>query len=131
MEKYNLIVWKEKYKKGHFKNINSQIDAGWFDWYCSKKELVKKTKVLSEIILSLENSNKITLSNTYVLFSNHLRVNGSKYDAISFFTLHDQKKFMIITIDSNIFSVYLEKHQFTRDCFKTSSIQELIYWLNT
>ena len=46
----NLIEWIENFKKGDYENPsrNSQIDAGWYDWFCKDTTLVNKTKSLGK-----------------------------------------------------------------------------------
>ena len=46
-EKYITIrEWKENFEKGEFdsKNTNTQIKAGWYDWFCADSSLLRKTK---------------------------------------------------------------------------------------
>ena len=78
----NLIEWIENFKKGDYENPsrNSQIDAGWCDWFCKDTALVNRTKSLGKKLIQIVNSPKINPETSYVFFKNNCPVWGSLYD---------------------------------------------------
>lgn len=68
MRNYNLKEWKEKFNLGEFENSNfeTQVKAGWYDWFCKTTSLRNKTKKLGNIVKKLVDSEKV-----YVWFKNN------------------------------------------------------------
>ena len=80
----NLNEWIEKFDKFEFSDpyIDTQIKAGWYDWFCKDESLANKTKVLGKKLKMIVNSPKLTPAKQYVFFKNNCPVNGSLYDDI-------------------------------------------------
>ena len=82
--KDNLPIRKflENYNNGMYetKDVLSQIDAGWYDWFCSNGALAAKTKKLTAKLKSIVKSKKIDIDKNYVFFKNNCPFDGTLYD---------------------------------------------------
>jgi hypothetical protein len=80
--KYNIRKFVEKFAAGEFDSNDRsvQIEAGWYDWFCSDTALASKTKALGKKLTQLIKSEKIDVENMYVFFKNNCPMNGPLYD---------------------------------------------------
>lgn len=65
-------------------NVQVQIAAGWYDWFCKDTSLANKTKSLGKKVIQLSKSPKINIKTQYVFFKNNCPMNGPLYDSFSF-----------------------------------------------
>ena len=81
----NLLRWVERFNSGEFDNpdVDTQCDAGWFDWFCKDTSLVKKTEKMGRKLAQLVKSHKLDPENQYVFFKNNCPGAGSLYDSFS------------------------------------------------
>ena len=81
-KKLNLIDWIENFKKGAYisPDRKTQIEAGWYDWFCRDSSLAGKTKSLGKKLIQIINSPKINPETSYIFFKNNCPVWGSLYD---------------------------------------------------
>jgi len=72
----------KRFDRGDFdsKDVNVQIEAGWWDWFCKDSALRNKTYYLAKKLKSLLPSPKIDIDKTYVWFKNNCLVSGKLYD---------------------------------------------------
>ena len=77
-----LRTWIERFNKGDFdaKDVATQIEAGWYDWFCMDSSLANKTKRMGNIIKQFKYCGKIDLDQHYVWFKNNYPLNGPLYD---------------------------------------------------
>jgi hypothetical protein len=61
-------------------DTQTQIKAGWYDWFCRDTSLAKKTIALTNRLLSILPSYKINLDTMYVFFKNNCPMSGPLYD---------------------------------------------------
>lgn len=61
---------------------STQIEAGWYDWFCRDTSLAAKTQNLGKKVLRLMKSSKIDIEKNYVFFKNNCPMIGSLYDDI-------------------------------------------------
>jgi len=84
MKNDNLSIreFLAKLDKGEFdkRDVDVQIEAGWYDWFCGDESLMNKTKVLARRLKRLLGSKKIDLDNHYVFFKNNCPLHGRLYD---------------------------------------------------
>lgn len=80
--KININEWIKKFDSGEFNDlsVNTQIDAGWYDWFCRNASLCGKTKILGKKVKILAMSPKINNESSYVFFKNNCPFNGRLYD---------------------------------------------------
>jgi hypothetical protein len=62
------------------KSVQTQIEAGWYDWFCDDNELVVKTTELAGKLKEIINSPKIDQDKHYVFFKNNCPLDGDLYD---------------------------------------------------
>jgi len=77
-----LEQWLKDYDAGKFDNpsVDTQIDAGWYDWFCKDSSLAAKTKKLAAKLKSILPSSKVDMQKHYVFFKNNCPMDGSLYD---------------------------------------------------
>ena len=133
----NFIV---SFKNGNYnkKDTMTQIEAGWFDWFCDDSELQNKTNIIGSLICNINESGKIDLDNWYVWFKNICPLTGSLYDEICFSNIETGDIILVIQIDckwnKKKFAVLgrgQEKIFFpNKPLYETNSSNELVSWLN-
>lgn len=81
-EQMNIAQYLYKFENGDFNNPDrdTQIEAGWYDWFCKDSLLKKKTSKLTEKLLEILPSEKIHVNKHYVWFKNNCPIYGSLYD---------------------------------------------------
>jgi hypothetical protein len=77
-------IWKFANYEFHNGNLDVQIEAGWYDWFCDDSALLGKTKRLGDKVIQLAASKKIDTDKMYVWFKNNCPMNGPLYDDIRF-----------------------------------------------
>jgi hypothetical protein len=81
-ERMSLREWVENYKAGKYNNpdVSTQINAGWYDWFCKDTSLGNKTKKMAPMIIRISESKKINMDIMYVWFKNNCPCGGPLYD---------------------------------------------------
>lgn len=137
MEKQiKLSNWIERFKSGEFDrpDITTQINAGWFDWFCRDTSLANKTKKMGNIIKQIKPGGKVDLETSYVWFKNNCPLNGPLYDDFRIADIETDNNLIVIQIDSvwndSKYTVYERLDGFDKPAFKTHSSRELVKWLN-
>jgi len=74
------------YEKGAYDSASKDvmIEAGWYDWFCSDRDLKKKLDRLFPKVTQIAHSSKINMDTMYVFFKNNCPCNGSLYDDFRF-----------------------------------------------
>jgi hypothetical protein len=82
----SLRKWIEQFDSNKFESeaVDTQIEAGWYDWFCSSSRLKSKTYKMAPMIVRLSKSDKINIDTTYVFFKNNCPLNGPLYDSFVF-----------------------------------------------
>ena len=137
MEKQiKLSEWIQRFKAGEFDSPDrtTQINAGWFDWFCRDTSLVNKTKKLGNIIKQIKAGGKVDLETSYVWFKNNCPLNGPLYDDFRIADMETNNNLLVIQIDcawnDSKYTVYERLDGFDKPAFKTNSSRELVKWLN-
>ena len=78
----SIREYLEKFNKGafHKSDVGTQIDAGWYDWFCRDGSLRNKTYSLTRKLSQIVGSEKINIDTMYVFFKNNCPVVGKLYD---------------------------------------------------
>jgi hypothetical protein len=137
MEKQvNLATWIQKYNDGDFdsRNVQTQIEAGWFDWFCKDTSLVNKTKRMGNIIKQIKAGGKVDLETSYVWFKNNCPLNGPLFDDFRIADMETNNNLFVVQIDcawnDSKYTVYERLDGFDKPAFKTNSSRELVKWFN-
>lgn len=86
MNKLTITKWVEEFDNGSFNSPDfyTQVEAGWYDWFCKDSSLKNKTIKLADKLKSVLKANKtgqkFDPEKTYVFFKNNCPLNGSLYD---------------------------------------------------
>ena len=100
MEKQlNINQWIENFKKGAYLSPDreTQINAGWYDWFCKDSSLAGKTKSLGKKLIQIAKSPKINPETSYVFFKNNCPCFGSLYDDFRICDIESGKVIYTIT----------------------------------
>jgi len=83
-ERINIEQWLKNFENGDYEegDFNTQVKAGWYDWFCKDTSLKNKTVKLGKILKKIvENgTDKFDPKNTYVFFKNNCPMSGPLYD---------------------------------------------------
>ena len=129
--------WQVKFNLSGFDNPDrrTQIEAGWYDWFCRDTSLANKTKRMGKIIKQVKDGGKVNLDTMYVWFKNNCPLNGPLYDDFRFADRETGDVQFTIQIDccwnNTRYGVYARKKGFEKLAFETNSSKELVKWLNT
>lgn len=135
-EKMNVRSWQKAFNMGRFESPKrkTQIDAGWYDWFCSDTSLKNKTKKMGNIIKQIKDGGKVDLNNMYVWFKNNCPMSGPLYDDFRIANIKDGATQLVIQIDSpwedDKYAIYSVDDFFDKPVLLTNSSRELVKWLN-
>lgn len=138
----SIRQWQKNFQNGDYNNpdFNTQVKAGWWDWFCRDSSLANKTKRMGKIVAQIKDGGKVDLDKNYVWFKNNCPMAYGLYDDFRIANLEDGEVQMTIVCgstypDEDRYMVYgrKEKHGEFLDepLFRTKSSRELIKWLNT
>lgn len=82
MSNMNINTFATRFLRGEFvfSDVKTQIEAGWYDWFCRDTSLKSKTQTLGKKMLQLMKSDKIDTDKQYVWFKNNCPMYGRLYD---------------------------------------------------
>ena len=88
-ERISLSEWINNFLSGNYESqdVKTQIQAGWYDWFCKDSSLAIKTKKMGSIIKDVKAGGKVNLKDWYVWFKNNCPLNGPLYDDFRFANL--------------------------------------------
>ncbi|QWB95468.1 hypothetical protein KHQ89_05810 [Mycoplasmatota bacterium] len=132
----SLRMWIESFNKGEFdsKDLQTQIKAGWYDWFCKDESLASKTKRMGNIVKQFKDGGKLNLDKIYVWFKNNCTLAGPLYDDFRIADMESGDTLFTIQIncfrEEKRYTVYGKKNDFDTSLFNTNSIKELVSWFN-
>ena len=145
MRETNLRTWIKKFNNDDYTSADrkTQIEAGWYDWFCRDSSLRSKTYKLGKIINRIRDGGKVNLDTTYVFFKNNCPMVGPLYDDFRLCSLENGNVLFTITIDSPHdpdFKYTVFGHDKngvghwgttkTDNLFQCNNVRELLHWLN-
>lgn len=139
-----LREFKQRFEAGHFAatDFDTQVEAGWYDWFCSTEALAGRLKRLYPIIRMIDND--FLLDNYYLWFKNNCPCAGSLYDDIRFEPLNKYLKiaeedslrdkfFFGIAVDDKRhefkYSLFSGRNDYYTE-FETNNRKELVAYIN-
>lgn len=78
-------------------DVITQIDAGWYDWFCQDKSLRSKTKNLYPKVKKLVKKLNLNTDLVYVFFKNNCPCQGSLYDDFRICSIEDRGVLLTVT----------------------------------
>jgi hypothetical protein len=119
LKKKSLANWIKLFKQGKFnsRDVRTQIEAGWYDWFCKDTALANKTKRLGRKVIRLAKTEKIKplINKIYVWFKNNCPLSYGLYDDFRFARLSDGGVLYTVTPrdphNNNKPSVYSREHK--------------------
>lgn len=81
---------------------DTQIDAGWFDWFCKDESLFKKTNNLYKKIQTIAFSKKFDMNTVRIFFKNNCPMDGILYDSFSIVDIETDDVLFWITPSSGL-----------------------------
>ena len=131
-----LKDWIHEFNEGNFDSPDkmTQIEAGWYDWFCKDTSLKNKTKKMGSIIKQIKPGGKVDLETSYVWFKNNCPLHGPLYDDFRITSIETNNTLILVQIDcvrnDEKYTVYERLDGFDKPVFKTNSTRELVKWFN-
>ena len=132
-----LSEWIQRFNSGEFEkpDTTTQINAGWFDWFCRDTSLANKTKKMGNIIKQIKAGGKVDLETSYVWFKNNCPLSGPLYDDFRIADIETNNNLIVVQIDcfrnDSKYTAYERLDGFEKPVFQSNSSRELVKWLNT
>jgi hypothetical protein len=124
-----LRKWIKNFINGMYDgpDVQTQIDAGWFDWFCSDEKLARNTQKIGNVLKDIDDD--YILDNFSVSFDNGYPYTELLYDSICFKKLHNglvedsSEEHFVVTID--------DKRESSKYCIWTRRKGEVEYRCKT
>jgi hypothetical protein len=126
----------ERLKQGDFdpKDVHTQIEAGWYYWFCQYESLANNTKRMGNIVKQLKDFGKVNLETMSVWFKNNYPLAGPLFDDFRIADIESGDTLFTIKINcfrkEKRYTVYGRKNDFIEPLFETDKSRELISWFN-
>lgn len=136
-ERITLKEWIENFNNGDYKekDFDTQVKAGWYDWFCKDTSLAGKTNKMGNIIKKI--NNEYLLNKCYVFFKNNCPVVGPLYDDFRFCKIEndgDSRVLYTISIGDRRnnckYTIYGRENDFRSPLFETNMVKGIINFLN-
>lgn len=138
--KTTLRTWIRNFIDGAYDapDRRTQIDAGWFDWFCRDTSLRNKTYRLGGVVKQIRDGGKVDLDGTYVFFKNNCPLNGPLYDDFRICSIENGNVQLTVQFgccwNDARYAVFGRtpdgEGHWEKPLFKTDSSRELVRWLN-
>ena len=135
-ERTSIRVWIDLFNKGEFNSpdFNTQVRAGWYDWFCKDTSLRNKTYKMGRIIKQLKSGGKVEMDKWYVWFKNNCPMVGPLYDDFRFASMATGDVQFTICIDDkrgiSKYEVWGRHNNFEKPLFECDNSRDLVKWLN-
>lgn len=140
-DRINVSTWIDNFLNGKYesKDVKTQIEAGWYDWFCKDSSLARKTQIMGGIIKQIKAGRKVNLQDWYVWFKNNCPLNGPLYDDFRFADLETGDVMFTVQIgccwNKHRYAVYGRTPDggtyWNEPIFEGDSIKELLKWFNS
>lgn len=128
--------WIDLFNAGAFegRDRHTQIQAGWYDWFCKDTSLKNKLYKMGAIVKQVKAGGKVDLDNWYVWFKNNCPLCYPLYDDFRFAEIGTGDVQFTIQIGAGYnkhrYCVYGRRNNFEEPLFECDNSRELVKWLN-
>jgi len=132
----SLRTWIPKFNLNEFesRDLETQIKAGWYDWFCKDESLANKTKRMGTIVKQFKDGGKLNLDSMYVWFKNNCPLAGPLYDDFRIADIESGETLFTVQIncfrEEKRYTVYGKRNDFDTPLLNTDSIKALVKWFN-
>ena len=132
----SLRTWIPKFNLNEFesRDLETQIKAGWYDWFCKDESLANKTKRMGTIVKQFKDGGKLNLDSMYVWFKNNCPLAGPLYDDFRIADIESGETLFTVQIncfrEEKRYTVYGKRNYFDAPLLNTDSIKVLVKWFN-
>jgi len=132
----SLRTWIPKFNLNEFesRDLETQIKAGWYDWFCKDESLANKTKRMGTIVKQFKDGGKLNLDSMYVWFKNNCPLAGPLYDDFRIADIESGETLFTVQIncfrEEKRYTVYGKRNDFDAPLLNTDSIKVLVKWFN-
>lgn len=90
-KKLTIQEWLKAWDAGKFNHpdIDTMVDAGWYDWFCKDHSLLPRLKRMVSMVRAVAESKLLGPQPQYVFFKNNCPVEGTTYDSFSVCNVSD------------------------------------------
>lgn len=135
-DEMSVREWQEKFRAGEFEadDFQTQVQAGWYDWFCEDEELAERLKDIGRVVMGV--TEPFILDNYYVWFKNNCPSVGPLYDDVRFEPLSGDRggKYFVVSKDSpherSKWALYTERHGFDVPEYECATIYHLTQYVN-
>ena len=128
--------WQKQFRAGEFesKDRDTQICAGWYDWFCEDEELAERIKDIGRVVMGI--MEPFILDNYYVWFKNNCPLCGPLYDDVRFEPLSSERggKYFVVSKDSPYeneeWALYTERHGFESPEYECDNVSDMVKYIN-
>ena len=128
--------WQKQFRDGEFesRDRDTQIIAGWYDWFCDDAALAGRLKKISPVVMGI--TEPFILDNYYVWFKNNCPLCGPLYDDVRFEPLSGERdgKYFVVTKDSPHekakWALHTERHGFDSPEYECGNVRDMVRYIN-
>lgn len=137
MRETSIKKWIARFQNNEFasRDRNTQINAGWYDWFCSHESLRNRLYKMGKIVSKVKEGGKVDMNNWYVWFKNNCPFVGPLYDDFRFADIETGEVQFTISIDEkrtgHKYNVWGRRNQFKEPIIQFEDSRDLVKWLNT
>lgn len=98
----NITTFLFRWLRGDFnsEDVSTQIEAGWWDWFCRDSSLKNKTDVLAKklyaVVKANEKGKRFDPNDCYTFFKNECPMIGSLYDVFKIVDLKTENVLFVV-----------------------------------